>query len=157
MNADTNRQIQCLAIGRFTASGENPLDGEGRQQRAPYMVLLCDRCPKHRHEAIAGKLRRRATIATDLGQARLEKGLNKVPHRFGSKAFSQRSGVDDVAEQYGDLFHFAGERAAGVQTSGVRGMAYRGSRRGGLLQTRTVQWRPAVTAEFMLRRIAGSA
>ena len=121
------------------------------------MVFFSDRCPKHRHEAIAGELRRRPTVATHLGEARLEKGLNKVPHRLGSEPFSHRSGVDDVAEQYGDLFHFAGERAAGVQTSAVRGIAYRGSRRGGLLQTRTVQWRPAVTAEFMLRRIAGAA
>ncbi len=121
------------------------------------MVLLGDGCAKHRHETVAGELRRRATIATHLGQARLEKDLNEVPHRLGSEPFSHRSGVDDVAEQHGNLFHFAGERAPGVETSGGGGLVYFGLRRGRLLHTRTVQRPPAVTAEFVLGRIAGSA
>jgi hypothetical protein len=53
MNANSHRQLRRLGIGRL-GFVERPLDRNRRQQRAPHMVLMRERCPKQRHKPVAG-------------------------------------------------------------------------------------------------------
>ena len=71
------------------------------------MVFLSHRGAEQRHEAVAGKMRRRSAEAIHLGKARRQKRADEIAHRFGSQLFAQSRRADNVAKQHRDLFHFA--------------------------------------------------
>jgi len=108
VDADPYRQVHFIAAANARSAGERPLDPQGGEQRPLDVVFLRHRSAEKRHEAVTGKLRRRASVAIDLGEAGGEKGADKVPHRLRPKPFGERHGADDVTKQDGDLFHFAG-------------------------------------------------
>src|SRR5208282_1728492 len=82
------------------------------------MVFLSERRTEKGHEPVAGKLRRRSSIAVHLGKTGFEKRADEIAHRLGPEPFSQRNGVYDVAEEHAHLLHFAGERRRGVRDWG---------------------------------------
>jgi hypothetical protein len=77
------------------------------------MVFLRHRGAEQRHETIAGKLRRGASVAIHLGEAGGQKRADEVAHRLGPEPFGEGRRTDDVAKQHRDLFHFARKRSPG--------------------------------------------
>src|SRR5208282_64861 len=119
------------------------------------MVFLSEWRTEKRHEPVAGKLRRRPSIAMHLGEARFEKRADEIAHPLGPEAFGQRSGVYDVAEEHAHLLHFAGERGQGVLDWGNVGPGYIGLGCRGILQAGPAEGCPALAAEPVFRRVGG--
>jgi len=141
VNTDPYRQSHPLGIGSTPlVATQSLLDGERRQQRTPYVILLRHRRAEQRHKAVTAELRSRPSIAMHFGQAHLEKRGDEVAHRLSAEARGHRRGADNVAEQHADLLHFAGERRP------------RGRHEAGRFE-----WRPALAAEPVFRRVGGSA
>src|SRR5262249_39710703 len=79
------------------------------------MILMGERCPEQRHEAITEELIDSPLIAMDLVEGYLKKAIEERVHCLGSDALSNRGRVRQVTEQYGDLFPFAFKSAPGGQ------------------------------------------
>ena len=121
------------------------------------MVFLGQRGTEQCHEPIAGKLRRGTSVTIHLGKASGQKRADQVAHRLGSQPFGQRGGTHDVAKQHADLFHFAREHTPSARDSCRGRFGNNGLGRSIILQTRPVERRAAVAAEFVFGRVSGAA
>ncbi len=73
VNPNPHRQIQFIGAAGVLCPAERPLDCQGGEQCALDMVFLRHRGAEERHEAVAGKLRRAASVAIHLGKAGCQK------------------------------------------------------------------------------------
>ena len=149
VDPDPHRELQSLAIGRFTIPTECSLDAERRQQGAPHVVFVCPRGAEDRQETVAGELRHSPIVAPHLGDRNFEKAVDEIAHLLGAEPLGQGGRADDVAEQHADLLHLAHMR-------GRRGQAGQGC---GFGETRGVgaERCSAVSAKSVFGRVGGAA
>ena len=153
VDADPHRQLQIIGAAGVLGPAERALNRQAGEQRALNMVLLRHRGAEQRHEPVAGKLRRGASVAIHLGKAGGQKRADEIAHRLGPEPFGEGSRADDVAEQHRDLFHFAGKRSP--EPSGSFG--YEWLARSGFLQSRLVERCATLAAKPVLGRVARAA
>ena len=133
---------------------ERPLDAEGGVDGAARMVLVGDRGPEERHDAVAEELVDRALVAVDLGEHEVEGPAHEPVDLLGVEALGQRGEAGDVHEEHRHLFALALERAA--RGEDLLGQVLRrvGPGRGELIGGGARRKRPAaLVAEPVARRV----
>ena len=87
-------------------------DAERREARPPRVILVGQRRPEERHEAVAEELVDGALVAVDLGEGGLEELVDEDVHALRPQPLRQRGRADQVAEEHGDGLALALQRAA---------------------------------------------
>ena len=95
------------------AVAERAGDAEGGERRAACVILVREGRAEERHEAVAEELVDRALVAMHLGEGGLEEGIHENVHSLRPEPLGQRRGADQVAEEHGDGFALAFQRAPG--------------------------------------------
>src|SRR5262249_25192609 len=103
---DTAAPLQFVPIAL-----EGALDTERGMHRAPRMILMSDRRPEQRHDAIAEELVDRAFVPVDFGEHQLEGAGHQPMDDFRVELLTERGETRDIHEQHGDLLALAFEGA----------------------------------------------
>ena len=82
----------------------NARRGEGG---TPRVIFVRDGRPEQRHETVPQELIDGALISMDLGHGNGEERLEQRVHALLPKPFREHRGLDEVAEQHGDLLSLA--------------------------------------------------
>src|SRR5262250_1768473 len=81
--------------------------------RAPRMILMSDRRPEQRHDAVAEELVNGALVAMDFGQHQLEGTSHESVHVLRIQPIGYRGESRHVDKEHCDLLAFAFEGALG--------------------------------------------
>ena len=112
VEAHADGELEAAALERARIGAELLLHAERGVARAPGMVLVRDRRPEQRHDAVTGELVDGAFEAMDLFGQDLEEAVEHPMPFLGVDLLGQQHRVDQVDEQHGDLFALAFEGAA---------------------------------------------
>src|SRR5262249_8235748 len=154
---DTAAPLQFVPIAL-----EGALDTERGMHRAPRMILMSDRRPEQRHDAVAEELIDGALVAMDFGQHQLEGTSHESVHVLRIQPIGHRGESRHVDKEHGDLLALAFESALrsedllGEMLRGVGRWKGRTSRgwAGGAYGLATLEAEPGARRQFRATRAA---
>ncbi len=108
-------ELEAAGGERARVVAQRFLDLQRRVAAAARMILVRDRRPEERHDAVTGELVDRPLEAVDAVGQELEEAVEHPMPFLGVHAFGELHRVHDVGEQHRDLLALTLERAAGAE------------------------------------------